>query len=168
MSFLFVAIRTRPDVLLAIGVLSSNLNSPSKASWVALDHLIDYLRAHQSLKLTYHCNGGQDFYQNRIVMYIDASWHFHSDGKGQSGCVIKIFGNSVFFRTSKQHIATKSSTESEIVAVDDFLPYGIWISNLLRELNVNYGGAVVVFQDNTSGVTIIEKGHLICSHSYTA
>ncbi len=43
--------------------------------------------------------------------------------------------------------------------MDDFLPYGIWISNLLRELNVDYGGPIVVFQDNTSGVKIIEKGH---------
>ena len=43
--------------------------------------------------------------------------------------------------------------------MDDFLPYGIWISNLLRELNVDYGGSIVVFQDNTSGVKIIEKGH---------
>ena len=51
MSILFVAIRTRPDVLLAIGVLSSNLNSPTKASWIALDHLIGYLRAHQSFKI---------------------------------------------------------------------------------------------------------------------
>ena len=159
MSILFVAIRTRPDVLLAIGVLSSNLNSPTKASWIALDHLIGYLRAHQSFKITYRWKEEQLYYQNRVVMYIDASWHFHSDGKGQSGCVIKIFGNSVFFRTSKQHVVTKSSTESEIVAVDDFLPYGIWISNLLRELNVDYGGSIVVFQDNTSGVKIIEKGH---------
>ncbi len=84
----FVAIRTRPDVLLVIGVLSSNLNSPSKASCVALDHLIGYLRAHQSLKLTYHCNGGHDFYQNRIVMYIDASWHFHSDGNFRDNLVV--------------------------------------------------------------------------------
>jgi hypothetical protein len=159
MSILFAAIRTRPDLLFAVGVLSTNLKSPTIASWSALDYLIGYMRANPSLRLTYYGNQGANPLQSRVVMYIDASWHFYGDGKGQSGCVIKVFGNSIMFRTSKQHIVTKSSTESEIVAVDDFLPYGIWLSNLLRELNVDYHGPVIVFQDNTSGVKIIEKGH---------
>ena len=84
----------------------------------------------------------------KVELYIDASWCLYEDGKGQSGVVIKLLGNTVMFKTGKQHIVTKSSTESEIVAVDDFPPYGIWLSNLLLELRIKLDGPMIIYQDN--------------------
>jgi hypothetical protein len=158
MSIMFVAIRTRPDLLFAINVLSTKMSQPSVNDMEALDYLIGYIRAHPSLHLTYTCKNSDDNFWDNIELFIDASWSLYGNSKGQSGCILRVFGNTVLCKTMKQHIVTKSSTESEIVAVDDFLPYGIWLCNLLRELKINYKGPMTVYQDNTSGVKIIKKG----------
>ena len=160
MSIMFVATRTRADVLFAVSNLATKMSSPTVSDKIALDKLIGYIRAHPSVKITYEYSGGESAkFGNRVEIFIDASWCLYDDAKGQSGCVLKLFGNTIMCKTMKQHILTKSSTESEIVAVDDFLPYGIWLCNLLRELSIYYEGPMMVYQDNTSGVKIINKGH---------
>ena len=73
--------------------------------------------------------------------------------------MLKIHGNTIFFRTSRQSIVTKSSTESEIVAVDEFLPYALWSLSLCEELKMDIVRPIIVHQDNQSGVKIMGKGH---------
>ena len=36
-------------------------------------------------------------------------------------------------RSSKQKLNTKSSTETELVGVSEYLPFNIWAVNFLRE-----------------------------------
>jgi len=159
MSIMLVALRTRPDVLFATSVLSSKASRPTINDWNLLVYLIGYLRAFPTLQIIYTSSNQSRSNWNKVELYIDASWCLYSDAKGQSGCILKLFGNTIMFKTSKQTIVTKSSTESEIVAVDDYLPYGIWLMNLLRELGQEYECGLIVYQDNTSGVKIINKGH---------
>eukprot|EP01035_Chromulina_nebulosa_P068849 gene68849-94353_t len=54
-------------------------------------------------------------------MFVDASFLSHSDLKGHSGCVITLGldGGIMATLSRKQKILTRSSTESELVAIDD-------------------------------------------------
>ena len=58
---------------------------------------------------------------------------------------------------TKQKINTKSSTESEVVGVSDFLPYAVWASHFLQvqgyKLKQNF-----FYQDNTSAIRMIKNG----------
>ena len=73
--------------------------------------------------------------------------------------VLKLDGTTMLFHTTKQKIVTKSSTESEIVAVDEFLPYALWLLALCDELELDIPHPIIVHQDNQSGVRIMEQGH---------
>jgi len=42
--------------------------------------------------------------------------------KGQSGSLLMIGKNAVLSRSNKQKVNTRSSTETELIAVDDTLP----------------------------------------------
>jgi hypothetical protein len=164
MTIMYVALRTRPDVLFAIGFLSSWMAKPPMEAWNSLFKVIGYLKANPSMQITYRkCGatggGSNNLFLDQLEIYVDASWCLDSTARGQSGMVLKLNGNTIFFRTSKQNIVTKSSTESEIVAVDEYLPYALWTLSLCEELNLNVTKPILVYQDNQSGVKIMEKGH---------
>lgn len=59
--------------------------------------------------------------------------------------------------SKKQKLNTKSSTEAELVGVDDVLPQVIWTQNFL----LNQGWSVeknVIYQDNKSAILLEQNG----------
>ena len=62
---------------------------------------------------------------------------------------------SIYSMSQKQHLNTKSSTEAEIVGVDDGMPLVIWTRNFMTaqgyEIHDN-----VIYQDNQSAI-LLEK-----------
>ena len=66
-------------------------------------------------------------------------------------------GGGIASGSMKQRINSRSSTEAEIVACDDFLAKMIWVKNFLQEqgipLKQNFLG-----QDNKSAIILEEKG----------
>jgi len=63
----------------------------------------------------------------------------------------------VLFRSTKQKIVTKSSTESELVGFSDSLGQAIWTSEFLIGQGYKVGPAKV-FQDSMSTITLAAKG----------
>ena len=164
MTIMYLALRTRPDVLFAIGFLSSFMAKPTEGAWTSLLNVIGYLRANPSMEITYVKRGnfglGSNYADlNQIELFVDASWCLDGHARRQSGMVLKLHGNTILFRTTKQKIVTKSSTESEIVAVDEFLPYALWLLELCMELDMDIPRPIIIHQDNQSGVRIMEDGH---------
>jgi len=86
-----------------------------------------------------------------------SSYGVHADGKSHTGVYITLGRGGVFFRSTKQKIVTKSSTESELVGLSDSLSQAIWT----REFLIGQGykvGPAKVFQDNMSTITLAAKG----------
>ena len=66
-----------------------------------------------------------------IHWYVDASCRMHSGCKGRTGTMITM-GACVAMSMSKAHnINIKSSTESEVVGIDDALPDILWGTSIL-------------------------------------
>ena len=57
------------------------------------------------------------------------------------------------YKASKQKLNTKSSTESEIVGVSEYLPFHIWVINFLESQGYNIENKVL-FQDNESAIKL--------------
>jgi hypothetical protein len=73
--------------------------------------LLGYLKSTEDLYLTLSCND-----LNNLTWYIDGSYASHDDMKGQSGAVFLAGDCAVLFKSNKQKINTRSSTESELIA----------------------------------------------------
>ena len=71
--------------------------------------------------------------------------------------MLTLGGGSVLAKSSKQKIVTKSSTESELVAITDSIGEIIWLRNFLVEQGYLMPPAVL-FQDNMSTIALCEKG----------
>jgi hypothetical protein len=93
----------------------------------------------------------------QVTAYIDASYGVHADGKSHSGAVITLGQGPVLCRSTKQKIVTKSSTESELVAVSDEIAMAVWTRDFLRYQGHDTG-PVVLFQDNMSTIAMIQNG----------
>ena len=66
-------------------------------------------------------------------------------------------GGTIISGSLKQKLNTRSSTEAEIVAVDDFIAKMLWTRNFLKMQHFPYGGTTL-FQDNSSAIHLQSKG----------
>jgi hypothetical protein len=78
--------------------------------------------------------------------------------KGHSGSVLVIGDNMVLSRSNKQKINTRSSTEAELIAVDDTLPTVQWKKLFMKDQG--YDLETVVKEDNKSTMLLMKNGGL--------
>jgi hypothetical protein len=93
----------------------------------------------------------------RVYAYVDASFAVHQDMKSHTGAIISLGQGPVHVMSKKQQLATKSSTEAELVGVSDAMPQVLWV----REFMIAQGyavGRVLLFQDNQSTIALARKG----------
>lgn len=88
---------------------------------------------------------------------MDASFGLYEDGKSVTGVAIMIGDASIYVRSGKQKIVTKSSTESELVEISDALSQILWTREYLISAGINVGPAII-FQDNQSTIFLASKG----------
>ena len=72
------------------------------------------------------------------------------------------FGRGVFdTKSTKQKLKTKSSTESEVVSVSDYLPSTIWTDNFWSHQENDFEENTI-YQDNTSSMKLEQNGPDSC------
>ena len=64
---------------------------------------------------------------------------------------------AVSAKSAKHKLNTRSSTESEIVGIDDLMPDILWVNNFLEEQGYESKGTIL-HQDNTSTMAWIQNG----------
>ena len=89
----------------------------------------------------------------KLETWIDASHAVHDYMRGHTGeCMSYVFG-IIHSKESKQKLNTKIATESEVVAVSEYVPYKIHIIHIFG----GQGYALhknILYQDNKSEIII--------------
>ena len=79
--------------------------------------------------------------------WVDAAYAVHHDCKGHTGAGMS-FGQGMAMSYSwKQKVMTKSSTEAELVGVDNSLGYILWARYFMEEQGYDMD-ASILYQDN--------------------
>jgi len=94
---------------------------------------------------------------SRLVAYVDASFASNDDGKGHTGCVLKWGDTTLVTHSKKQRLATKDSTEAELVAVSDMIREVEKANDYLHEQGIELERPVI-YQDNMSTITLVSEG----------
>jgi len=154
MKLMFLATRTRPDLLLTLSVLSTKARSPNVHDMERLDRVVGYLRetADKGLMVSI-----KDMH---LHAYFDASWACHSDLKGHTGIIITLGHNGfpLICKSKKQKVVSRSSTEAELIAVFEGLDYLLYMRRLCHFLGYEDDQPIVIHQDNTSAMTLAYLG----------
>jgi hypothetical protein len=89
--------------------------------------------------------------------WVDAAYAMHDDCRGHTGAGMS-FGQGMALSYSwKQKINTKSSTEAELVGVDDVLGYILWACYFMIEQGYDMD-PFLLYQDNMSAILLKTNG----------
>lgn len=146
-SLMFIMLGTRADIAFSVTLLSRFLDCPRIHHWKAAKRILRYLKGTVTLRLVYRSTN-----RTTLSVFTDADWANSQDRKSVSGISIFHDGNLIQWRSKKQNCITLSSTEAELVAVNEGLKEGIWIQSILRDMNLLYN--LNLFSDNQSCINI--------------
>ena len=153
---LFVAKRSRPDIGLPVSVLSGRVRTPNKDDWRKLRRMVDYLKGSKDLHLKLKLDNGFSI----AKWYIDASFATHEDFRSHTGGVLKMgnSGGGLINTSIRQKLNTRSSTEAELVGVDDCISKVLWTSKFLKGQGLPPTQNIIL-QDNKSAIILETKGN---------
>ena len=149
---LYLAKRTRPDVLLPVQFLSTRVSAPTTHDQRKLLRVIKYLNGTVDMGIMLTGSTVPE-----VRAYIDASYGVHHDAKSHSGMLVTLGGGPVFVKSTKQQVVAKSSTEAELIALSDGASTVIWGREFLLAQGEPLGPAVI-YQDNQSTMAMVERG----------
>lgn len=152
---LYLSKHARPDILLATTFLCTRVQTPGKDDLKKLVRVVRYLNGTKDMGLRIHSTDKLD-----LCVYCDASFAVHPNMRSHSGAIITVGDTPVFFKSNKQKLNTKSSTEAELVAVSDVLPQAIHTARFLEE-QVRHQVIPLLYQDNKSTIAMINNGRPI-------
>jgi hypothetical protein len=127
MKAMFLCKRARPGVNPAIGFLSSRVREPSEGDWNKLLKVLGFLNGTIDDVLTLEADNTQT-----MSWYIDAAFAVHTNMKSHTGAILTMGKGAIISDSLKQKVNVRSSTESEIVGVDDEISKVIWAKMICR------------------------------------
>ena len=149
---LFMTKRARPNIQQTISVLCTRVQSPNEADWKKLVRFMKYLNGSKDLKLVLKADD-----LKVIKWYVDASFAVHPDFKSHTGAVMTMGDGAIQSISRKQKLNTRSSTEAELIGVDDAMTMILWTKLFLEDQGYNIQENVV-YQDNKSAILLEKNG----------
>ena len=67
----------------------------------------------------------------KLETWVDASYAVHEDIRGHTGGFLSCVVGIIHSKESKQKLNTKSTTESEVATVSEYVPYKIYMINIV-------------------------------------
>jgi hypothetical protein len=155
---LFVAKRACPDLQVAVAYLCTRVKSPNQSNYRKLTRVIKYLRLTIFILLVLGWDG-----TGQLTWSVDASFAVHIDMRSHTSAVLLLGQGALMSMSLKQKINTKSSTEAELVGVNDTTNFVEWIQLFVDQQisSINndsvlkkIGSDVVIQQDSTSTIQL--------------
>ena len=152
---LYLATRVRPDIMLAVIFLTSRVREPTTQDLKKLVRILCYLNGTKELGLIL---GGDKNGNIRLFGYGDAAFAIHpSSMKSHSGLILSVGRGIILAKSTTQKTVTKSSAESELVALSDLLSVAINQLEFMKSMYINIDHAEL-YQDNKSTIHMAENG----------
>ena len=155
---LFAANRARRDIQTAVSFLTTRVQAPDEDDWGKLKRVLKYLKGTRYLKLILSA----DAMNFAIHWYIDGSHQVHEDCRGQTGSLVTFGAGAISSSSNKQKCNTKSSTETEIIALHDKLSDVIWMRYFVECQGYDIDECII-FQDNMSALSLEKNGRISSS-----
>ena len=149
---LFLSKRARIDIHPTVSVLATRVQRPNDSDWKKLIRLIKYLHStkkwHKTLKAD----------SLRIIKhYVDASFAVHPDFRSHTGSMMTMGDGAMLVKSNKQKLNSRSSTEAELIGVDDAMTMILW-TKLFMEAQGYKVEENIIYQDNRSAILLEKNG----------
>jgi len=159
-SLLYIAIRVRLDILLAVVYLATRVHNTTQQDVDKLSRVLGYLKKYP----TRHMILKVDDPSNLVMRaYADASYGIYSQGRNsQTGIFVTLGIGCIIGKSVKQKLTAVSSTESEITALSQMVRMVLGLIQFLEAQGENVENMkVILFEDNSSAIQMIKNGRAL-------
>ena len=151
-SLLYLALRVRPDIMVAVTFLCSRVAFSTEEDLIKLKKLLQYLNLTKDLTMRVGSFGDSI----GINVFCDASFAVYQDAKSVGGLFATGGRGCIYSKCGKLRLVAKSSTEAELITLSDGASIAIWAQMFLK-----YQGYSVIpnlYEDNKSTITMMKSG----------
>lgn len=149
---LFFCKHARPDIQTVVSFLCTRVQSADEDDWKKLDKVLRYLRGTLDRSLHLEAESLHIF-----KWWVDASYAVHPDMRSHIGTSMSLGRGVAFGMSSRHKLNTRSSTEAELVGVDDCMPHILWTRYFMEEQGYP-PHETSVYQDNKSAILLESNG----------
>ena len=149
---LFLCKRARPDIQTAVAFLTTRVMAPDEDDYKKLVRMMKYLRGTRTLPLTLEADNLQ-----LVKWWIDGAFATHRDMRSHTGGALSLGKGVITGISTRQNLTTRSSTEAELVAVDDCMSLILWTRYFLEAQGYGVDDAII-YQDNKSAILLEQNG----------
>ena len=110
--------RARRDIQPVTAFLTTQVKAPDEDDWGKVKRVLQYLNCTLHMPLILSADS-----MTLARWWVDAAYAVHADCRGHTGAGMSLGQGMALSYSWKQKINTKSSTEAELVGVDDSLGY---------------------------------------------
>ena len=157
MKGMFLSKRARQDIHPAIVFLSTRVKAPTDQDWKKLVRLMSFLKTTKNDVLTLEADDEQS-----NEYWIDAAFAVHPDYKSHTGAMQSLGKGAVSSISSKQKVNSRSSTEAELIGIDDVISKVLWSKRFIEAQGFPLK-ATIIYRDNTSSMKLEENGQASAS-----
>jgi hypothetical protein len=149
---MFLCKRARPDIDQGVAFLSSRVKEANEGDWTKPLRVLGFLKGTIDDVLKLEADD-----TNTLTWYIDTAFAVQKDMKSHTGAMFTMGKGAIIGSSMKQKVNSRSSTESELIGVDDKISTVLWTKRFLewQEFMVKLN---IIYQDNTSTIKLERKG----------
>ena len=114
--------------------------------------MVQYLRKTKGLVLRLEADD-----LHILKWWVDGSFAVHPDMKSHTGGCLSLGKGTIYGTSTRQKLNTRSSTETELIAVDDCMPQIMWTRYFLEAQGYKCRDNIV-YQDNKSTILLSDNG----------
>jgi len=164
---IYIAVSTRPDISMVLGVVSQFMVNHKKSHWNAVKHIYSYLRGTTGLKLM--LGRVDDINLQPLVGFTDVNWGgIEQDHRSTSGFCVFLHGECISWGSKKQRAVTLSTMEAEYMSLSLLTTELLWLRSLLHELGLTQEGPTVVMENNQSCIKLANNGSFAVKSKHIA
>ena len=150
---LFLCKRACPDMQTVVAFLSTHVQRPDHDDYKKLAQAMKYLQKAITLLLMLEADDLQ-----LVHWWIDRAFATHRDMRSHTVGAMSLGKGVIYGTSTRQKLNTRSSTEAELVAVDDCMSQVLWTRYFVDAQGYNINDCIVVYQDNKSAILLEQNG----------
>ena len=139
----------RPDLDFVVAYLQRQQTAPTETDWSDLQHLLYYLNKEPEHWIVHNPTDLQ------LRAYVDSSYNITADGASHYGYLLTVGHSLVGLKGGRIKTVVRSSTEAEIVGVNEVTSEILWARDVLIELGYPQQ-EIHIAEDNDSCITMLQ------------
>jgi hypothetical protein len=150
----YAATISRPDLSIAVSILSKFMSNPGVEHWKGVKRVLRYVKGTLDYGLLYSANNSS----TTLTGYTDADWAGDlSTHRSTTGYVFQIQGSTTSWCSKRQGCVARSTTEAEYIALSTASQEAIWLRRLLESVLKKQDKPTVLYEDNQGTIELTKN-----------